>query len=213
MGPRVGPFDRLAAFLADVVVHTGRFAPVVLFCASFIEYVFPPFPGDTIVVLGAWYAVQGTISWPAAFAAVTLGAVAGAWLDWWVGCSIAPALSARAGLRGPLDAARLARFESAYRRWGGLVLVANRFLPGIRAFLFVAAGAARIPLWKVLLLGGLSAALWNALLLGVGALIARNLAEMSAILARYTCASWIAIGVVVALVVGRALLRRWRAAG
>ena len=211
MCPKVGPFDRLATSLTEIVEHTGRFAPLVLFGASFVEYVFPPFPGDTIVVLGAWYAVNGAISWTAAFAAVTLGAVAGAWLDWRIGRSIAPALASRAGLRGPLDAERLARFESAYRRWGGLVLLANRFLPGIRAFLFVAAGAAHIPLGKVLLLGALSAAAWNALLLSVGALVARNLSDMSAIFDRYTCASWVGVGAVVAFLVGRALLRRRRA--
>jgi membrane-associated protein len=209
----VGPVDRLAALLTDVVEHTGPFAPAVLFGASFVEYVFPPFPGDTIVVLGAWYAVRGAISWPVAFIAVTLGAVAGAWLDWRVGCSIAPALEARAALRGPLDAERLGRFESAYRRWGALLLVANRFLPGIRAFLFVAAGAARIPLGKVLLLGALSAALWNALLLGLGALIARNLAEMSGLLERYTYAAWAAMAAVAAFLAARVLLRRWKGSG
>ena len=212
MAPRVGPIDRLAAFLADVVAHTGRYAPVVLFSASLVEYVFPPFPGDTIVVLGAWYAVQGAISWPGAFTAVTLGAVAGAWLDWRVGRSIAPLVEARAALRGPLDADRLARFEAAYRRWGWLLLVGNRFLPGIRAFLFVAAGAARVPLSKVLLLGGLSAVLWNAVLLGVGALIARNLAEMSAILDHYTRAAWLAMGLAAAVLAGWAALRRRKAA-
>jgi membrane-associated protein len=209
----VGPVDRLAALLTDVVAHTGRFAPAVLFGASLVEYVFPPFPGDTIVVLGAWYAVHGALSWPAAFAAVTAGAVAGAWLDWRIGRAIAPSFEERAALRGPLDAVRLARFEVAYRRWGGLLLVANRFLPGIRAFIFVAAGAARIPLRKVLFLGGLSAALWNVILLGVGALLARNLQDMSAILNRYTCGAWIAMGLVAALLVLRAVLRRRRAAG
>jgi membrane-associated protein len=176
-----------------------------------VEYVFPPFPGDTIVILGAWYAVQGALSWPAAFAAVTTGAVAGAWLDWRVGRAIAPSLEERAALRGPIDASRLARFEVAYRRWGGLLLVANRFLPGVRAFLFVAAGASRIPLGKVLVLGGLSAALWNVLLLGIGALLARNLQDMSAILDRYTYGAWIAMGVAAALLLLRAALRRRRA--
>ncbi len=209
----MGSADRLAALLSDVVAHTGRFAPAVLFGASLVEYLFPPFPGDTIVVLGAWYAVHGALSWPAAFAAVTAGAVAGAWLDWRVGRAIARSVEKRAALRGPLDASRLARFEAAYRRWGGLLLVANRFLPGIRAFLFVAAGAARIPLGEVLFLGGLSAALWNALLLAVGALVARNLAHMSAILDRYTYGAWMAMGLVAALFLLRAVLRRRRAGG
>ena len=205
------PLERITALLTEVVARTGHLAPAVLFGASFIEYVFPPFPGDTIVVLGAWYAVHGALSWPMAFVAVTAGAVAGAWLDWRVGVALAPAVEGRAALRGPLDADRLARFQEAYRRWGGLLLLANRFMPGIRAFLFVAAGAARIPLGKVLLLGGVSAALWNALLLALGALLARSLDELNGILARYTYAAWIVLGAVAALLVARALLRRRRA--
>ncbi len=91
--------DRAAALLSDVVARTGPLAPVILFGASFIEYVFPPFPGDTIVLLGAWYAVHGALSWPTAFAAVTLGAVLGAWFGWRVGRALAPALESRAAAR------------------------------------------------------------------------------------------------------------------
>lgn len=204
--------DRAAALLSDVVARTGPFAPAVLFGASFVEYVFPPFPGDTVVLLGAWYAARGMLSWPAAFVAVTAGAVVGAWVDWRIGRALAPALEARAVVRGPLDGGRLARFDAAYRRYGGLLLVANRFLPGIRAFLFVAAGAARLPLGRVLLLGGLSAALWNALLLAVGALLVRNLGEMVAFFERYTRAAWWVMALAVAVLAARLLLRRRRSA-
>jgi membrane protein DedA with SNARE-associated domain len=204
----VGRLDQIAAALAEVVAHSGRFAPLVLFGASFIEYVFPPFPGDTIVLLGAWYAVQGTVSWPTALATVTAGAVAGAWVDWRVGRAIAPVLESRVAQRRPLDAARLAQFEAAYRRWGGLLLVVNRFLPGIRAFLFVAAGAARIPLGRVLLLGAISAALWNAVLLALGGLLVRNLPQMTDLVSRYTFAAWVVIAAALAAILGRALGRR-----
>ncbi len=206
----MGPVERLTTLLEGVVARTGPFAPAVLFGATFVEYVFPPFPGDTIVLLGAWYVVQGELSWPAAFTAVTAGAVAGAWLDWRVGSALALAVEGRGALRGPLDSARLARFEAAYRRWGGLLLVANRFLPGIRAFLFVAAGATRIPLRKVLLLGGISAAAWNAVLLGTGALVARNATELAELLARYTHVVWMAMGLAAAVLAARALARRRR---
>ena len=200
--------DRAAALLSDVVARTGPFAPVVLFGASLVEYVFPPFPGDTVVLLGAWYAVHGALSWPAAFAAVTAGAVAGAWIDWRIGRALAPALEARAAGRGRLDADRLARFDAAYRRWGGLLLVANRFLPGIRAFLFLAAGAARLPVGRVLLLGAISAALWNALLLGVGALLVRNVDEMIRFFQRYTEIAWWVMGIAAVAVALRLVLRR-----
>lgn len=208
----MGLLERLAGLLAHTLDGTGPYAPLVLFGASFVEYVFPPFPGDSIVVLGAFYAVRGAISWPVAFAAVTAGAVAGAWLDWRVGRALAPRLAAGVARRGSLDAGRLARFEAAYRRWGGWLLLANRFLPGVRAFLFVAAGASAIPLRRVLLLGGVSAAAWNLLLLAVGGLVARNLDEMSRLLEEYTRLATAGLVVGALLLLGLALARRKRTA-
>ncbi len=210
---RVTVFDRLAQSMSEAVAGTSAYAPAVLLFASFIEYVFPPFPGDTVVLLGAWYAVQGVLSWPMTFAMVTVGAVAGALVDYQVGARLGRGLERNATRRGPLTVERLARFEVGYRRWGTLILVANRFLPGVRAFLFVAAGAARVPLGKVLLCGAVSAALWNALLLFAGALLARNLHDLGVLFARYTTAAWVVLAAVALLLVARALVRaRARAA-
>ena len=199
--------EHIAQVLAEVLADTGPAAPVVLLVASFVEYVFPPFPGDTIVLLGAWYAVQGVISWPAAFVAVTAGAVLGAAADWYIGRAIQARVEHGSGRL--LDHARLARFEASYRRWGDWLLLANRFLPGIRAFLFIAAGASGIPLRRVLLLGAISAALWNVMLLAVGALLVTNLPELVALLARYNRAAWVVLAAVGGLLLARALWR-WR---
>jgi membrane-associated protein len=185
----------LPELLADLVARTGPYAPALLFGASFIEYVFPPAPGDALVVLGAWYAVHGALSWPWTFVAVTAGALVGATVDFVAGRALGPRLRARAEARGGDAASRFERFEASYRRWGPWFLVANRFLPGVRAFLFVIAGATRVPYREVLLFGGLSAALWNAALLAAGAFHAKNLGQLEMLFERYTVAAW---GVVVA---------------
>lgn len=201
----------VAEVLADAAGRTAAYAPAVLLFATFVEYVFPPFPGDLVVVLGAWYAVHGALSWPATFLWVMAGGVAGAALDHRLGAYLGRRLDRRAAERGALTAERLARFEASYRRWGAWLLVANRFLPGIRAFLFLAAGAAGIPLRRVLLFGALSAALWNAVLLAAGALLARNLDELLELFSDYTRAAWIAL-LAGAAVAGIRLLVRRRAA-
>lgn len=192
--------DELHAHLAEIVAHTGPYAPAVLFLASFTEHVFPPFPGDLLVLLGAWYAVQGELSWPVTILSVTAGAVIGAGLDWrigrWLGGRLEHRVEARSLLGGHVDAESLARFEARYRRWGPLLLVANRFLPGLRAIIFVAAGACRVPLRDVLVYGGISALLWNGALLGAGALLAHNLDELIGLLRRYTLTVTVVIVVV-----------------
>jgi membrane-associated protein len=209
----VTPLQGLAATLSEALSRASALAPAILVGATLVEYVFPPFPGDLVVVLGAWWVVQGHLSWPAAFAAVTVGALAGAWIDFQVGAWIGRRLERRAALPSVvhrvLTSERIAHFEEGYRRWGGLLIVANRFLPGVRAFLFVAAGAARVPLRKVLLLGAVSAIAWNALLLGVGALLARNVEDLVGWFDRYTtAAASLVAAALVALAAAWALRRR-----
>jgi len=199
----VSTIERVVAALSEALARTGPAAPAILFLGSLVEYVFPPFPGDTLVVLGAWYAVNGKISWPLAFVAVTAGAVVGAWIDYRVGVALGAALERGAKRRGPITLEHVRQVEAGYARWGEWFLLANRFLPGIRAFLFVGAGAARLPLGKVLLWGGISAAAWNALLLLVGAYLASNLSELVGWLERYTALAWMVMAVVAALLLVR----------
>jgi membrane-associated protein len=204
----VNTVAHLADALAEAVSRTGHLAPLVLAFASFVEHVFPPFPGDLLVVLGAWYAVHGVLSWPATLVSVTSGALAGAWLDYRIGAAVGRSLDRRAARKGALTEARLARFEASYRRWGGWLLLANRFLPGARAFIFLAAGASGIPLRRVLLLGGLSAVLWNAALLAAGGLLAENLEELVALFERYTRTASVVLAACTIAAAGWLLVRR-----
>jgi membrane-associated protein len=195
----VSTLERVVAALTEALARTGPAAPAILFLGSLVEYVFPPFPGDTLVVLGAWYAVNGKISWPVAFGATTAGAVVGAWIDYRIGVALGRALERGAARRGLITLEHVRKVEAGYARWGAWFLLANRFLPGVRAFLFVGAGAARLPVGKVLLWGGISAAAWNALLLLVGAFLVRNLDEFVHLLQRYTAAAWVGMAVVTAV--------------
>lgn len=206
--------EELHARLAEIVSQAGPYAPAVLALASFVEHVFPPFPGDLLVLLGAWFAVQGELSWPATFLSVTAGAVVGAGLDWrigkWLGSKLEHSVEVRSFFGGRLTRESLIRFEERYRRHGPLLLMANRFLPGLRAFIFVAAGAARVPLWKVLLFGGISAALWAAALLAAGVLLAHNLDELLGLVARYTRAVTLAVVALVLAYVAWAAIKARR---
>jgi membrane-associated protein len=196
--------------LTRAIAVTGPWAPLVLFFAAFIEHVFPPFPGDLLIVLGAWYAVRGQLSWPLLLGCATLGAAVGAWVDHRVGVVLGRRLDRAAARSRLLAPEQLAAFEAGYRRWGLWLILANRFMPGIRAFLFVAAGASGLPAGRVVLLGTFSALVWNGLLLAAGGLVARNLEELVTLVDRYMMTAGAVMVVVAAALVLRALLRRAR---
>src|SRR4051812_33831071 len=76
------------------VQGVGPLGYAVLFLAALVEYIFPPFPGDTITLLGGIYAVRGEKSWPLVFAVVTLGSVLGCAIDYGAGARLARRIQA-----------------------------------------------------------------------------------------------------------------------
>lgn len=184
--------------LLDTYIHTvGPLAWLVLFGAAMIEYVFPPFPGDTVVLLGGIYAVRGEQPWALVLLAVTAGSVCGATVDYVVGRKLSHRFAGRPAL---------AKVQARMRH-GGIVLIAfNRFMPGIRGLLFVAAGAARLDPLKVLGWGTVSALLWNALILGVGVAVGGNAERLEALFRQYNRAAWAAVVLVVVVVLARRAL-------
>ncbi len=171
---------------------------LTLFFGSLIEYIVPPVPGDTIVVAGAvLVGAFGWSVWPV-FVVVTAGAVVGAIADFYIGKWLVN--TGRVDRLG--DSAQLAVRDlvSRFERHGAWYLAVNRFLPGIRAFFFVAAGLAGLKLRVVVFWSTISAMAWNALLVAAGMALGSNLEELELWLDRYQLVMWGMIVVVLAIV-------------
>lgn len=182
----------------------------VLFAAALVEYVFPPFPGDTVTLFGAFLAAHGGWSVPLVFAAVTVGSVGGAAVDYALGRRLARRPLAELEGRALRARERMEPILERFRRHGAIYVALNRFLPGIRALFFVAAGMARLPLWAVLLWGAVSAAAWNALIIAAGFALGKNWERLLELLGTYTTGAWILIGLVVVVLLIRWFARRSR---
>jgi len=190
--------DWLIGFASDRN-HPAGYA--LLAGSALLEYVFPPFPGDTITLFGAVLITAYGWSGAGVFATVLAGSLAGAMIDFAVGRR----LRARGHKRPAVD-----RIVARFERHGPIYLVVNRFLPGVRALFFVAAGMSGMRARDVILWGGVSVALWNGLLIGLGAALGANLETLERWLGDYTTVAWIALGSLAVLYIGWRLVRRWR---
>lgn len=204
----VTALDWLTDYLLAFVQATNN--PIgfaVLGGSALIEYVFPPFPGDTITLFGAVLITAYGWNFFGVFGAVMAGSVAGAMADYYVGTYLRRRSLAR---DADSDAARsrqtrtidtlIGRFE----RHGALYLVINRFLPGIRALFFVAAGMAGMRPLPVLFYSAISAALWNLGLIAIGSALGLEFDAMLTWVKRYNLVVWCVVGAV-------ALTWFWRA--
>jgi len=179
-------------------------AYAALFGGAFVEYVFPPFPGDTVVVAGV--ALVVAFGWPLGpvFAAVTLGAAVGGAVGYAAGRWAAD--SGAVAAMGPKKRAAVHSLVTRFERWGAAYLALNRFLPGVRALFFVAAGLAGLRAVPVIFWALVSATAWNILLVGLGVALGGNVEQLAGWVARHT----LVVGVLVAAVVVVVGVRTWR---
>jgi len=166
---------------------------LILFLSAGIEYVFPPFPGDSVTLFGAVLVGKWNWSFPVCFAAVAAGSTVGAAVDFFLGVKLH---AWREGKDAKTDRA-IEKILNGFRRWGIWLIAANRFFPGIRAFFFVAAGMAGFSFWPVIALAFLSAVVWNLLIFGVGVTIGSEFDRLKEFVSTYQTVAWILIGAAV----------------
>lgn len=191
----------------------GAWGYPALGLAAFIEYVFPPFPGDSLVVFGGAWVAREDRSLALVHLVLTLGSVVGMAATWRLGKGLAGRI--RLAPEGSrllgLEVGQIRKAQNLMRARGGWLLIANRFLPSFRSVLFIAAGAADVPLWRTLVLGTISAAGFNAVLLSAGVAIGDNAEKIAEFLRTFRSASLFGVALVATVLLARFLWQRRQA--
>ena len=167
--------DPVAAALALPVFAL----PLFLFVSAALEYVVPPFMGDTFVLLGFFLSGQGAVAPAVAFGSAFAGSVIGSVLAYQLGQRYGLALIRRLSPQRAEEISRR-RVGDLFRRFGHRLLLVNRFLPVIRGFLLYGAGATKLPFRPVILYSSVSNLLFLGLLMGLGLWTAGTWSEIEA---------------------------------
>ena len=195
--------------MLDEFLHTLEHGPqywayALVAASTGVEYVFPPLPGDTVALFAVALAVRAQLHWVFVYVAMTLGALLGGLAAWGFGVWLANhEESWPAFLKTPTATRALDAVRRGYAQHGAMYLAVNRFLPALRAFFFVGAGLSRMKAGPVIVFGGISAALWNALLMSIGYAVGNNWEALRDLAERYTAATLFLIVVAAAGIVAR----------
>ncbi|MBL6975441.1 MAG: DedA family protein [Deltaproteobacteria bacterium] len=195
----------------QILTQTHEWVTIsILFGSALLEYLFPPFPGDTVTLAGAVLVTAFDYSFPVVFTAVLAGSLVGSALDYWIGTLVKRRTSSRLLRMGVVRKAieGADRAVDAFARHGDAYIAINRFLPGIRGFLFVAAGMAGMHFGRVMFFAALSAVAWNLLVIGVGMLVGAGIDDVENMFLQYQRLIWFVMTVVVIFLIARWCIRR-----
>ncbi|OLE65544.1 MAG: hypothetical protein DMF52_05155 [Acidobacteria bacterium] len=180
-------------------------ALLLVFLLAWLEYVFPPVPGDSTMLFGFFLAGAGALPLAAVTAAAMSGSVLGALTAYSVGARLGRSYFF---LRSAWARDELARVEGWFGRFGPRLLTINRFIPGVRGFFLYAAGIGRVSPRPVLLYSTASNALWVGLLAWGGTSLGTTWDDVRVVFRRYVWGIAIVVGVYAAVTIVRARRRR-----
>jgi len=180
-------------------------ALLLVFLLAWLEYVFPPVPGDSTMLFGFFLAGAGALPLAAVTAAAMSGSVLGALTAYSVGARLGRSYFF---LRSAWARDELARVEGWFGRFGPRLLTINRFIPGVRGFFLYAAGIGRVGPRPVLLYSTASNALWVGLLAWGGTSLGTTWDDVRVVFRRYVWGIAIVVAVYAAVTIVRARRRR-----
>jgi membrane protein DedA with SNARE-associated domain len=203
------PLPGLLASLAPVLDHYGYLA-----VGGFIglEDFGIPLPGETILIAASVYAGAGRLNVVAVGLIGFLAAVVGDNIGFAIGHFGGRALVLRYGKYVLLTSERYEKAEHFFERYGGVVVTFARFVEGLRQANGIVAGTIGMHWLRFLAFNALGAALWVSVWVSVGYLAGGHITTIYNAVTRYSLYVLIALGVVVAALIIRAVMRARRRA-
>ncbi|PRB36079.1 DedA family protein [Arthrobacter sp. MYb23] len=162
----------IVGIAAQVIEALGEWGVGLL---TLLETVFPPIPSEVILPLAGFLTQQGGINLILVFVTSTLGAYAGAMLLYWLGYKVGLERSIKLLSKLPLvDREDFEKAAEWFERHGKSAIFFGRLLPGVRSLISLPAGAERMNLVTFSIFTVAGTGVWNALLIGAGALLGQQ---------------------------------------
>lgn len=179
---------------------------IAAFLITYTENILPPSPSDVLLVFIGTLVGIGSATFGLTLVSATIGSIAGFYTMFTLGRIFGDRLvQSRLGRLFPIEL--LLRAEQWFQRWGYYIIVVNRFLSGTRSIISLFAGMSHLEPIRTTILCGISAFIWNALLLWAGMKLGQNWRSIEEYFHTYGAVLWLIIAIVVVLVILRIIFR------
>jgi len=170
-----------------------------------------PVPGETVLIAAAAYAGAGQLSVVGVGIVAFVAAVVGDNIGYAIGRFGGRALVLRYGRYVFITEERLAVAERFFNRHGGKIITVARFIEGLRQANGIIAGITGMHWLKFIAFNALGAALWVGAWISIGYFAGEHIGTIYGYANRYSLYLLVAIGVLLAALIVRHVLRRRRA--
>lgn len=185
-------------FDLESIVATLQHLPVwgiLLFTCfiTFLENIFPPSPSDVVLVCCGALVGLGAVGFVPVTIFATVGSALGFAAMFWIGKLFGEKIVDSGKIKF-IKKDTIAIAESWFEKHGYFIIIANRFLSGIRAIISFFAGMSHLNFQTSFWLSAVSALVWNSVLIGAGWYLGDNWRSIDRWMGMYGTAICVGLG-------------------
>lgn len=167
----MGITEKIAALAVSFISASGYFG---IFILMMLESMFFPVPSEAVMPFAGFLIADGHLTWTYIVAFATLGSLTGSVISYAIGYYGGKAFVLKFGKYLLLKQKDLERSERFFEKHGQITIFIARFIPVVRHFISIPAGAGKMNFLKFCLYTVLGAGIWNLFLTYLGYKLQQN---------------------------------------
>lgn len=164
-------FDHLVSILINFINHIGY---IGIFIGMFLESTVFPIPSELIMIPAGMAAQAGLMNIPLVIFAGVLGNVAGAIFSYYIAESLGRKILLYIGKYFFVKESTIAKIEQFFKSHGSISILIGRLIPGVRHFISLFAGIAKMDFRLFCLYTGIGSTIWTSALTFLGFFVGEN---------------------------------------
>ncbi|EAI4428901.1 DedA family protein [Campylobacter lari] len=158
-------------FLLTLAKDWGYWGIIFL---MFVESSFFPFPSEVVMIPAGYLVHQNELNFWLCLLCGTFGALLGALLNYYLCYFLGREVLLKICKYFGVNEAKFAQFEAFFNKHGEISTFSGRLIPGLRQYISLPAGLARMNLKKFIFYTSLGAGIWCLILLILGYVLGKN---------------------------------------
>ena len=158
-------------FIVETVSSLGYFG---IFIMMFLESSFFPFPSEVVMIPAGYLASKGEMNIYLVLLFGILGSLAGALFNYYFAIKLGRAFLLRYGKYILISEENILKMEEFFKNHGHISTFSGRLIPGVRQYISLPAGLARMNIFVFSLYTSLGAGIWVLILTILGYFLGNN---------------------------------------